>query len=46
MFYGWGLWGSLIALGVIVMFIHSIRKPQHMFHKKMEHIHVRTVKKF
>jgi len=46
MLYDWSLWGSVIALGIILMFIHSIRKPQRMFDKKIDHVHVRTIKKF
>ena len=46
MVYDWSLWGSVIALGIIALFIQSLRKPQRMFNKKIEHIHVRTVKRF
>lgn len=46
MFYDWSFWGSVIAMGIIVLFIYSIRKPQRMFNKNIEHVHVRTIKKF
>jgi len=46
MFYDWSLWGAVIAVGIIVLFIQSLRKPQRMFNKKIEHVVVRTVKRF
>lgn len=48
MFDDWGVWGSLISLTIIVMFINSTRKPQRMrmFNKKVDYVHVRTIKRF
>jgi len=46
MFYDWSLWGSVIAGGIIVLFIQSLRTPQRMFNKKIDHVHVRTIKRF
>ena len=46
MFDDWGVWGSLISLTIIVMFINSTRKPQRIFNKKINYVHVRTVKRF
>jgi len=46
MFYDWASWESVIAIGIIILFIYYIRRPQYMFTKKVEYIHVRTIKKF
>ena len=46
MFDDWGVWGSLISLTIIVMFINSTRKMQRIFNKKINYVHVRTVKRF
>ena len=46
MFYDWGLWESVIALGIVLLMFQSFRRPQRMFNKKIAHVHVRTVKKF
>ena len=34
MFYDWGIWGSVIVLGIIVMFTYSTQKPQYRFTRK------------
>lgn len=44
MFDDWGLWGAVIALGIILLIIQSLRKPQRMFNKKIKYVHVRAVK--
>jgi len=45
-FDDWSIFGTVIALGIIVMFAHSSNKPQYVFNKKFKYIHVRSVKKF
>ena len=46
MFYDWSFWGALISLCIIALFIQSLRKPQRMFNKKIDYVHVRTIKRF
>lgn len=46
MFSDWSIWGSVIAFGVIGMFIRVSHKKQLTFNKKIKYIHVRSMKKF
>ncbi|MBC8015089.1 MAG: hypothetical protein H7X79_05025 [Sporomusaceae bacterium] len=46
MSYDWTIWGSILMLGAIAMAIYSARKPQRMFTRKIDHLHVRTIKRF
>ena len=45
MFDHWTIWGSVIALGIIVIFTYSSQKPQFSFIKKIKYVHVRSIKK-
>jgi len=42
----WSIWGSVISLGIIVMFAQSSQKSQYTFNKKIKYVHVRSLKKF
>ena len=46
MIYDWTVLGSIIMLGAIIIVIHSARKPQRMFTRKIDHLHIRTIKRF
>jgi len=46
MFDDWSIWGSIIALGVIMLFVHSGQKSQCTFSKKIKYVHVRAIRKF
>jgi len=44
MFDDWSIWGSVIAFGVIVLFAYSSQKPQYTFNKKIDYVHVRSIR--
>jgi len=45
MFDDWSVWGSVIALGIIVIFVQTTQRPQFSFNKKIKYVYVRGVKK-
>jgi len=46
MFEDWSIFGSVIAVGIIIIFAHSSQKPSYAFNKKLKYVHVRSIKRF